>query len=197
MENKKKLSTGAIIGIVVLAVLSLAALISYIVMTVEYCSGVHRLFEIVATSVLFIAVAYYAIAGYKKPHGDLLRCVFLVFSAKNFVAIISDILFLTEHSEFSQLGIILGIILRGISIILTAYVSGRLDKVKKNAVPLAIVLISHLANVLLWYFMFYRVECSVFEILYISTSLIFCIDLIIAYVLRYREHKQAGLADRS
>ena len=198
MENKKKLGSGAIIGIVVLAILSVAALISYIVTSLKLFSGAPSLIDMIPVIIIFLATAYYAAYGYKKPHGDLLRFTFLLFSARNFVAIIRDILALFELGQTDAASAsftLWGIILRGVSIILIAYISGRLDKVKKNIFPLAIVLASHIANLILWNIA-YQDLSGFFAFLYRSSSFIFCLDLIAAYVLRYRQHKEAGLTDK-
>ena len=64
MENNQKLHAGAIIGIIVLTVLSAAALVSYIVSSLAYFSGVQLYVEIIPIAVLFLAVAYYAAFGY-------------------------------------------------------------------------------------------------------------------------------------
>ena len=68
---------------------------------------------------------------------------------------------------------------------------------KSNAVLLTIVLASHLVNTILWYYQLFQLEYSFIDILYNSASLIFCIDLIVAYAFRYRSHKEAGLADKN
>ena len=93
MEKKRNLSTGAIIGIVVLAALSVAELIINYVCSIQIYSIAAMLFELVPYTFLFIAIAYYAAAGYKKPHGDLLRAVFLVFSFSCFGTIVSQVAF--------------------------------------------------------------------------------------------------------
>ena len=199
MENNKKLNAGAIIGIIVLTVLSAAALVSYIIASLDHFSGAHLYAEIIPIAVLFLAVAYYAAFGYRKPHGDLLRFVFLLFSARNFVAVISDVLTISEEGMsdpalFSKR--VWGIVFRGVTIILIAYIGGRLDKIRKNAVPLAIVLASHIANFLIWEIPHFA-EFNIPEMLWRAASLIFCIDLIVAYAFRYRAHKEAGLADKN
>ena len=198
MENKKKLGTGAVIGIVVLSVLSVAALISYIISSLRRFSSILLFVDMIPIVIIFIVVAYYAAYGYKKPHGDLLRAVFLLFSARNFVAVIRDVLALAEQGIANTTSIsftLWAIIFRGISIILIAYIGGRLDKIKKNIVPIAIVIASHIANLILWNIKHPGVY-GLFDILYRSASLIFCIDLVFAYIFRYHEHKEAGLADK-
>ena len=99
MGNKKDLSTGAIVGIIVLAALSVAELIINYVCSIQIFSIAAMLFELVPYTFLFIAIVYYAAAGYKKPHGDLLRAVFLVFSFSCFGSVVSEVAY--EGSVFS------------------------------------------------------------------------------------------------
>ena len=73
MENKKKLSTGAIIGIVVLALLSVLGLVSEFIGTIQNYSTAALFLELIPFCVVFISVVYYTVIGYKKPHGNLLR----------------------------------------------------------------------------------------------------------------------------
>lgn len=196
--NDNSFSNSTKIGIIVLTVLSIVVAFSYVYSSIMYYSGLHLLIEVIPTVFLFIAVAYYALKGYKKPHGDLLRYVFLVFAIKNFVAIIADVMSLVELEVIDSSSItnaLLEITLRGVSIIITAYVSGRLDKVEKNKVLLVILVLSHLANMILWDVVYFEYS-SIIDFLWYSASFVFSLDLVFAYTLRYRKHKEAGLEDK-
>ena len=191
MENKKKLSTGATVGIVVLAVLSVAEIIINYVFTIWIWNYPipSTLFELVPYTFLFIAIVYYAFVGYKKPHGDLLRVVFLAFSFYCLGTIVSQAAFAESK------GLIPYIIMVGGSALITAYVGGRLDKIKKNYGLLIIV-----SLVLLVKGIFHLLAYSTSGILFLfwnCSPFVLWLDIAFAYILRYKEHKEAGLADKN
>ena len=188
MENKKKFGTGAIIGVIVLAALSAAELIVNVVFTIQRYPVSAILFELVPYTFLFIAIAYYAAAGYKKPHGDLLRAVFLVFSFSCFGTIVSQVAF--EGS----VGTVSFVIFMGIVALLTAYTGGRLDKIKKNYTLLIIITLALLVKSILDYLAL-PVK-SFLILLWVFSTFVLWLDIAFAYILRYKEHKEAGLADK-
>lgn len=188
MENKKKLSTGAVIGIVVLALLSVGELIINIVFSVKYYPVPALLFELVPYAFLFIAISYYALVGYKKPHGDLLRLVFLVFSISCLCTLVSQVIDVETQGDAAF------VILIGLAALLTAYMGGRLDKIRKNYAMLVIVGLTLLVKAVLNY-----IAYSGADFLFLAWGLstfVLWLDIVFVYVLRYREHKEAGLADK-
>ena len=188
MENKKKLSTGALIGIVILAVLSVAGIIIDYVYTIRVYPVLSVLFELVPYTFLFIAIVYYAAAGYKKPHGDLLRAVFLLFSFSCFASVVSEVAY--EGS----VGTVSYVILMGIAALLTAYTGGRLYKIKKNYALLIIITLALLVKSILEFLT--SPTGSFLILLWVSSTFVLWLDIAFAYLLRYKEHKEAGLADK-
>ena len=188
MENKKKISTGTIVGIIVLAALSVAEIIINYVYSIQFYSIAAMLFELVPYTFLFIAIAYYAAAGYKKPHGDLLRAVFLVFSFSCFGTIVSQVAY--EGS----VGTVSYVIFMGIAALLTAYIGGRLDKIKKNYALLIIITLALLIKSILDFQTSPTGRISI--LLWASSTFVLWLDIAFAYILRYKEHKEAGLTDK-
>ena len=188
MEKKRNLGTGAIVGIIVLAALSVAELIINYVYSIRVYPIAAMLFELVPYTFMFIAIAYYAAAGYKKPHGDLLRAVFLVFSFSCFGTIVSQVAY--EGS----VGTVSYVIFMGIAALLTAYTGGRLDKIKKNYTLLIIISLALLIKSILDYLAYPVRNISLF--LWAFSTFILWFDIAFAYILRYKEHKEAGLADK-
>ena len=188
MENKKELGTGAIIGIVVLAVLSIAELIINIIFSIKYYSTSAILLELVPYILLFVAITYYAIAGYKKPHGNLLRFVFLLFSLSCLCTLISQ-MFDTGIEGKACFSFLIGI-----AALLAAYTGGRLDKIKKNRLPLIIIGLVLIIKPILGCF-----EHGGFQFMFFvwgMSTFVLWLDIAFAYILRYKEHKEAGLADK-
>ncbi len=188
METKKKLSNGLIIGISLLALLSVAELIINIFFCIKYYPFSAMLFELVPYIFLFISIAYYALVGYKKPHGDLLRLVFLIFSISCLSTLISQVI------DAGTQGDVVFTILISIAAFLTSYMAGRLDKIQKNYVMLVVVGLVLLAKAILNY-----IAYSGADLLLLAWGLstfVLWLDIAVAYILRYREHKEAGLMDK-
>jgi len=78
--------------------------------------------------VLSLLVGYYVCAGYKQPHGNLLRYIILLYAA-------NIILGLRAAVQYGNTGIIT---LLAIRIGLLCYIAGRLVKVKQNLILMII-----------------------------------------------------------
>ncbi len=202
MENKKKLGMGVIIEIIVLALLSIIGLTCII-------SGIKQYFGVFAVSPSFIAwvitlasIIYYALAGYKLPHGNLLRFIFLLLSLTCLNGVIDTAQLIPYHevSDLNNLLLIIGF--DGISVLLIAYVGGRLDKIKKNYLPIVLITIAQLGESIVSVFVydsftaFSGWSCFV-QVVWSFTNCIIWFDIAFAYILRYKEHKEAGLTDKN
>ena len=151
--------------------------------------------EMVTYVLLSVAALYYVSVGYKKPHGNLLRYTFLLLSVACINGLIDTAVDLTLTPDFhvnAQL-VILG--LDGLSAVLIAYVAGRLDKVKKNCPALLLITAMQIAIAVLFVSIYENWGNFVFLIWDFSTCFLW-IDLMVAYLIRYREHKEAGLTDK-
>ncbi len=195
MEAKKKLGTGAIVGIVALAVLSVLGLVSEFIGTIRNYSTAELLLELIPFCIVFLSVAYYTVAGYKKPHGNLLRNMFLLYSFFCAGEMIAMVFYANEHGYLStsfprSISMLIMVVLCAE---LTAFVAGRLDKIKKNSFLLALITAALIAVSLL------DIGKPPFPqpvyLLWSFVPVLVWLDLITAYILRYREHKEAGLTD--
>ncbi len=195
MENKKKFSTGAIIGIIVLAVLNVAALVCSIIGSVQYFGYFDVTPGFVAWVIMFIAIVYYALAGYKRPHGNLLRAVFILMSLTCLNGVIDSAKYMAlfEGSELDVQLLIVG--LDGICVLLIAYIGGRLDKIKKNTIPLILITAAQLVKSVL-FIPLYDAWTNLVYLVWGFSTFILWIGIAFAYILRYKEHKEAGLADK-
>jgi len=141
-------------------------------------NGKSVLFFDVFSLALSMMVGYYALWGYKIPHGNLLKYIFLAYAIFVYAAI----------PITSKEDIVWRVVLQGIVVGSLCYTAGRLDKVKQNVVFL--VLITALMTF-----------CVIVDInsgdatIGIATGVVVWIDIFVAYFLRYREHKEAGLTD--
>lgn len=202
MESKKKISTGAIVGIIVLAVLSVVALVCSIIGSKHYFGYLKLTPGFVAWVIMLVAIIYYAIAGYKRPHGNLLRVIFFLISITCLNGVI-DSAKCVPLFEGNALNLELFIIgLDGISALMIAYIGGRLDKIKKNIIPLILITAAKLAKSVLFISLFIPLYSAwgwgtnLADYVWCFSTFVLWLDVAFAYILRYKEHKEAGLTDK-
>ena len=200
MENKKKLGTGAVVGIVILAVLSVAALVCSIIGSIQYFGYFDVTPGFVAWVIMFAAIIYYAFAGYKRPHGNLLRAIYILMSLTCLNGVIDSAKYMNlfEGNELNMQLLIVG--LDGICVLLIAYMSGRLDKIRKNTIPMILITAAQIVKSVIFIplydpFSEYGAAGLVHIVWNFSTCILW-LDIAFAYILRYREHKEAGLTDK-
>lgn len=185
MEKK---SNGKLVAIIVLGLLTAFGLIieilSFTRYTADFSSGSSLfLLTYAITSVLLL---YYAVAGYKKPHGNLLKHLFLLFA----ICCLSGVV--TVAAEHNAIDTAYNVI-RGIVVLMTAYVAGRLDRFKQNVILMSIIGVLMLASSLV-----YTSNCTeVLSFLSCFTFFFLWADMMVAYIIRYKEHKEAGLTDKN
>ncbi len=183
MENKKKLSTGALVALIVIAALNILWLISFIVYLQD--NGGIGASQIVCI-LNIIAAALYVIFDYKRPHGNLMRYLLLFYACAVAVMHVLN----KEQGDFYSLTYLA-------ITILSTYMAGRLDRYKQNFVISVVVLILEIVNV-------YPYISSVVSSNALSfISFFACIGAVStwlaisgAYLVRYKPHKEAGLADK-
>ena len=132
--------------------------------------------------VLYLLTAFYAIIGYKKPHGNLLKYLFIAFA----VSII-----LNTSMESAGPIVTPCFCLAALSIV---YVSGRFQKINQNRILLVIAGVFLLPQLLFPLFSGSFLINTFFNGI---TPLILLFALGFAYTARYEEHKAAGLADKA
>lgn len=172
-NNQSKHLIGCIVCGVLTAIGIVAAIIS-LFNGVEkpwfYCVHVQLL--------LLILISYYAFVGYKKPHGNLLKYVMLVFALFNLTYIPCYVSMLDTQAT----------VICAIEIGLICYVSGRLAKVKQNMILMILITVCELV---------FNGLDIIYGYINIDTigPLAIWLDICVAYFLRYKEHKEAGLQD--
>jgi len=125
--------------------------------------------------VLSALIWYYALYGYKKPNGNSLRYIILLFAVPFLISVYSRAL----HEAAWQA------VNRAVTIGLLCYIAGRLDRVKQNIILMSIVTALILSSKIVK-LVHGSATISIFS------SLIIWVDICVAYFLRYKEHKSAG-----
>ena len=149
--------------------------------------GTRQIIELVLTTVMFIFILIYVVSNYKTPHGNLLKYLFLAFSVMCLVGIL-DTDFASLHKEF----VYVNQLSRGLAIIMSGYIAGRLDRIKTNTILVVVIGIIFMVTSVINIVLFKITTVSL--ILYMCSFFILWLDLAVAYILRYKEHKEAGIA---
>ncbi len=142
-------------------------------------------FVFIEESVYYLFVFYYAVWGYKIPHGNLLRYLMLLLAVVTAVSIHQMLL---DYPELPWPVLLSS----NVAAVLIGYMAGRLHKVKKNIIVVAIVTILLLIRCF-WPIKQQYSALSVFSVLDRSTTLFTWITIMAIYFFRYKEHKEAGL----
>jgi len=180
MENRKRTN----IVLVVMGALILMEMITSIISVIEH--GIISAMSLSAiASLVFIAI--YGFILYKKPHGNILKYAMLLLALAQ-VLNYADCLKMGYIEEYIS---IIGLISAGIVV----YVSGRLNRIEQNKYLLMIALILELFNAIFSIVKYANFISVAFVITYLFES-IAILTLMIAYFVRYKEHKEAGLTDK-
>ena len=186
MEKK---SNGKLIALIVLGLLTAFGLVIEIVCGIKYsayCTSGDYL-SLATYSVTCVLLVYYAVAGYKVPHGNLMKYLFLMFA----ICCLGSVL--TVATERSAIYTANNYI-RGVVVLMTGFVAGRLDRFKQNIILMSIIGVMMLFTSILQVFPY--AEINLIDLLYCFTFFLLWVDLMFAYILRYKEHKETGLADK-
>lgn len=199
MENKKNLSTGALIGIVVLAVLSAASAFAnvYEVLSIPVLVTPGAIAEIVTFLILLIGVVYYAVRNYKVPHGNLLRWLFFLFALNCLGGLAEQIVGAYRFGMMEQNmdNVMLLVMLIAVSAILAAFISGRLDHLRGNIACIIIITVAQLVKSVIFLSQLGG-DYSILGVLLNFSTFMLWFDMVVAYLLRYKPHKEAGLTDK-
>ena len=186
IEEKYSLKTGQAIALSIILILNILWLV---------CStwfGIIMYGKIALTQivniVMFAVTVYYVCYSYKKPHSNLMRYLILcsaAFSATR--SIISAFEYPIYIAVVSYL-----------IVILKSYMAGRLDHYKQNVIISAVVLV---CQCLMSYYLIDLFASFDFAItfVYVVSALgpvILWLAIAASYIVRFKPHKEAGLADK-
>jgi len=141
-------------------------------------SGIWRIMDLV-NILLSVLTGYYVVYGFRKPHGNSLKYIMLIYASSYLFAVYSN----------AQMGRPVGSVCHAAIIGLLCYISGRLSRVKQNIINMSIVTA----------FILYRTISGYVNdgaTVGVITHLVIWIDICAGYFLRYKEHKEAGLMDK-
>lgn len=149
-----------------------------------------KISQIIANLATVVMILFYMFFGFKKPHGNSLRNIFVISA----ILIIARLILPHNHIENAVLRYVAksGF---GLSAILIAFVGGRLHKIKQNKIMMIIIGILLLISSVIVAtsfpnFIFMRFISSM-------AQPVGWLALCIAYLARFEQHKSAGIADKA
>lgn len=165
--------------------------------------------RVIAIFLGYALVIFYMFYGYKKPHGNVLRYTLFAFAVLLVLSITAEQILREPGNMSAELGPIaqglapqdvpdmpqinpysrpIQTLATGLAAILVSYISGRLNKIEKNKYLFTVVL------VLLAVRAFINVDNRSMMLADIN-EIILWLDLNCAYMLRFAQHKEAGLSE--
>lgn len=195
MEEKYSLKKD---NLAVLIIICLLAVINIVVAiwTIADVMNVNVVITKAATIVMAIATMYYAVSGYKVPHGNLMKYLFVLYAASiGYTTIARIILFPQNLSALTETISI-------ITIICASFMAGRLYKFKENIVFIIIVAVLAIINIGPIYSSSpinpnTGDASAVFVVLSSFNKLFTWAALSLAYITRFKAHKEAGMLDKA
>jgi len=130
--------------------------------------------------IVYVLMLVYVLVEYRKPHGNLLRITMLVYAF---------MLAIWSAAQGSNAGCVYVL---PCTAVIAAYVSGRLNKIKKNVVWIAIAAVCLIGYGILQTGMLELESYGILQFSYCFGVLLQWITLALAYFSRYEEHVLAG-----
>ena len=182
MENKNKLSTGALVALIVIAALNVLWIVCNLVL---YSANI--IFQVWAPIVMFAIAAIYTVYGYKKPHGNHIRYLLLIHS------VYMGSLLIAYQSTQSAYACAVTVA----KIILSTYMAGRLDRYKQNLIISIVILALNIVSVYLLISMAIKNDIMSFAVFFSCIGPVtIWLAIAASYIIRYKPHREAGLADK-
>lgn len=163
---------------IICGILTTFGIVASIISIVSGANGIWIVSDVVCL-VMSALIGYYAFSGYKKPHGNLLKYIILIFT----------VIPLINIYQLVQLGQDWVAVTRAIIIGLLCYTAGRLHRVKQNIFFMSIITVLMVLGIVIGFMNGHNTIGAL-------TKPIIWINIFVAYVLRYKEHKEAGLIDK-
>jgi len=132
-----------------------------------------------------VFVSLYGFWLYKKPHGNMLKYAMLIAAMAE---ILIDIACLIDGFVISNSVMI-------VASCILVYVSGRLNRIEQNKYLLPIAFVAQFICILIEAIAYSSQFSFAYRSSWFSTP-IATLTLMIAYFVRYKEHKKAGISDK-
>ena len=185
IEEKTGLKTSHAIVLLIILALNVCWLIAETIFVVQHPS---ILSFVIVTYIQFAVAVYYAVCGYKKPHGNLMRYLLLFYALTLGVMLVMRAE--TQGPLYNSTYIAI--------ILLSTYMAGRLNKYTQNIVICLIILVLKFVDV--YPMISPLIQYSGFSFVNFFGSIgpiTVWLAIAAGYIIRFRLHKDAGLADEN
>ncbi len=167
---------------IIVALVALAGLAASVFCLVWRLQNAIPAYSYVLIGIYYACIFYYAIVGYKTPHGNMIRYLLLILA----FYITASIIVTIERWGASWIIVAAS----NFAAVLIGYMAGRLQKVKKN------VIVVVLATVLLAVKSFWPVAGENNNFVFVldrTLPLLMWATVVLIYFFRFRAHKNAGI----
>ena len=186
MENIKeasKLKTGQLIALIAILILNIV----WIICSFIFADG-NITFSYVASVVMFAAAVFYSCHGYKAPHGNLMRYLILCFVVSTSIQYVFGGITYPKYISAMYFAII----------ILATYMAGRLNRYVQNIIISILLLICQCITTV--YFLSdvngTGLEITFLNVMACAGPITLWLAVAAGYIIRYKPHIEAGLADK-
>ena len=176
-------------SILIAKIVVLLLCILYVISAVGVIINKPNLKSIIGIVVICLTV-YYMFVGYKIPHGNLLKYLFIIVDLTALFYFWDSFTQMEKAFDVYELLLLL-------QIAIIAYVAGRLNKFKENIALLSIVFIMEVITFSHASVVFNIPADSIMRRINVYNLAIIQLAMIVSYIARYKEHKEAGLADKN
>ena len=189
MKIFDNLSKKTKVGLIVSIVLCVILLINSAIGIVRHINGdnLNALIHACLALIVSLIIIWYALIGYKQPHGNSLRFAYFIFSLATGLRAIAN----STVSEQYVKGVLLLV-----AALILAYISGRLNRIEKNKNLLILVGILFLADIIMCFIGARSTTPTLFRVIDDLTPMAFLFAFGLTYIARYEQHKEAGLEEK-
>lgn len=138
---------------------------------------------------IYVFLCWYSIIGYKKPHGNLLKYLFLAFDC----FVLATVAHILEYNTADMpTHAVIRVLLYCVVAVIVPYMAGRLDRTKENRILGTIVFVCLFITAVLNIIF----SQSSGNFLSSMNTTILGLAILTSYMIRYKQHKEAGLQDK-
>ena len=186
IKEKSGLKTGQVIALIIILILNVLWIICSTITRIERYGSL-PIYQIV-NIVMFAVAVFYVCYGYKKPHGNLMRYLMIC------CVVLDVILYINSRLTYPTYMIYVFYAIT----ILKAYMAGRLDHYKQNVFISAIIFVLQIVHICPNMSRFIQENTMSFVNFFRSIGPVTVwVAIAASYLIRFKPHKEAGLADKN
>ena len=185
IKERSGLKAGQAVALIAIAVLN----ILWLVCRAISFSGTIK-FQTAAPIVMLAIAAIYALYGYKKPHGNHVRYLLLIYAVYMSAIVIVD----QRQTWFPVYASAVNVA----TVILATYMAGRLDRYAQNLVISIAVVVLQAVHMYPFISRYLQGNTLSFVTFFKSVGPVSVwLAIAASYIVRFKPHKEAGLADKN